>query len=141
MGSKIPEAKLASGTKTTALKYEEKPFGDIFCCSPGCGVQLSFVKRHDRRYSTKTIEIAPCFRLKKNEAHDVSCKYNIDGQLNIIAKDSESEVFSAISQSKYEFRLHILIRAMWELTNSEVEDKGKGWGAENKIKITPEKAS
>jgi len=128
VGSKIPEAKLVSGTKTTAIEYEEKPFGDIFCCSPGCDAQLSFVKRHDRRYSTKTIEIAPCFRLKKNESHDISCKYNIDGQLNIIAKGSESEVFSAISQSKYEFRLHILIRALWELKNSEIEDKGKGWG-------------
>lgn len=128
MGSKIPEAKLASGAKTTALTYEEKPCGDIFCCSPGCGAKLSFVKRHDRRYANKTIEIAPCFRLKKNEDHDFSCKYNIDGRLEIIAKGSESEIFSAISKSKYEFRLHILIKALWELKNEVVEAKGKGWG-------------
>ncbi|GHB06358.1 hypothetical protein [Modicisalibacter luteus] len=128
MGSKIPEAKLVSGKKTTALNYEKKPFGDVFCCSPGCDAQLSFVKRHDRRYAKKTIEIAPCFRLKKNEDHDLSCRYNIGGQLKIIAKDSESEVFSAISNSKYEFRLHILIKALWELKNSNIETKGKGWG-------------
>lgn len=128
MGSKIPKAKLASGKEITALIYEDNQFGNVCCCSPGCGAQLSFVSRHKRRYSKKTIEIAPCFRLKKNEEHDLSCKYNIDGQLKIIAKDSESEVFSAISQSKYEFRLHILIKALRELKNNDIEAKGKIWG-------------
>lgn len=130
MGSKIPEAKLVSGNRITALTYEDTPSGDVFCCSSGCEAQLSFVKRHDRRYATKTIEIAPCFRLKKNEEHELGCKYNISGQLGVIAKGSDSEVFSAISDSKYEFRLHVLIKALWELKDSEVEDRSKGWGDE-----------
>ncbi|KGK01675.1 hypothetical protein, partial [Pseudoalteromonas sp. ND6B] len=112
MGSKIPEASLGFGNRVDATDYENKPYGTLFCASPSCSAQLSFVKRHDRKYATKTVEIAPCFRLKRNEEHSAKCKYNIGGQLNIIAKSSDSAVFSAIEESKYEFRLHILLKAL-----------------------------
>lgn len=129
MGSKIPEAKLSSGNKISATSYEAKPFGKLFCLSTSCNAQLSFVKRHDRKYLSKTVEIAPCFRLKRYEEHSLQCKYNIGGQLDIIAKNSESEVFSAIEKSKFEFRLHVLLKALWEMTQSQIESKGKSWGA------------
>ncbi|ENT6848201.1 hypothetical protein ACFD7L_004316 [Vibrio vulnificus] len=129
MGSKIPEARLGSGNRVAATDYENKPYGALFCASPSCSAQLSFVKRHDRKYATKTVEIAPCFRLKRNEEHSAKCKYNIGGQLNIIAKSSDSAVFSAIEKSKYEFRLHILLKALWELSKPEIENKGKAWGS------------
>ena len=129
MGSKIPEAKMPSGNPITATSYEEKPFGKLFCLSPSCNAQLSFVKRHDRKYLSKTVEIAPCFRLKRYEEHSLLCKYNIGGQLNIIAKSSDSEVFSAIEKSKFEFRLHVLLKALWEMSKSQIESKGKSWGS------------
>ncbi|WP_338514846.1 hypothetical protein VRC24_12670 [Pseudomonas poae] len=129
MGSKIPEARNAFGAKVSALQYESSPVGQLSCPSNGCDARLSFVKRHDRRYSTKTIEVAPCFRLKKQFSHDANCKYNIGGQLSIIAKESSSDLFSAISASKFEFRLHILIKALWELDDTEVEARGRGWGS------------
>lgn len=77
MGSKIPEARNALGAKASALQYEGNPVGQLFCPSNGCEARLSFVKRHDRRYATKTIEVAPCFRLKKRFNHDANCKYNL----------------------------------------------------------------
>jgi len=128
MGSKIPEASLSSGNKVTAIHYEENPFGNLFCLSPSCDAQLSFVKRHDRKYLSKTIEIAPCFRLKRSEEHSLDCKYNIGGQLNIIAKSSDSDVFSAVDKSKFEFRLHVLLKALWEMSKLQIESKGKNWG-------------
>ena len=72
MGSKIPEAKLGSGNHVAAIDYESKPYGVIYCVSPGCNAQLTFVKRHNRKYATKTVEIAPCFRLKKNKEHGLN---------------------------------------------------------------------
>lgn len=127
MGSKIPKAKL-KGNEIEAVDYEKNPYGHLFCNSNGCSAKLSFVKRHDRKYVSKTVEIAPCFRLKPNEQHAEGCKYNIGGQLSIIAKSSESEVFSAINQSKYEFRLHVLLKALWQLSQPQIESKGDGWG-------------
>lgn len=129
MGSKIPEARSALGAKVSALQYERNPVGHLSCPSNGCEARLSFVKRHDRRYATKTIEVAPCFRLKKRFNHDANCKYNLGGQLSIIAKGSSSDLFSAISASKFEFRLHILIKALWELDDEEVDARGRGWGS------------
>ncbi len=130
MGSKIPEAKLYSGNKLSAVSYEKRPFGQLFCLSSSCNAQLSFVKRHERKYQSKTVEIAPCFRLKRYEEHSANCKYNIGGQLDIIAKNSESEVFSAIERSKFEFRLHVLLKAFWEMTPSQIESKSNNWGTD-----------
>lgn len=129
MGSKIPEARVVEGGKVSALQYESSPGGQLSCPTTGCSARLTFVKRHDRRYATKTIEVAPCFRLKKGSSHDEGCKYNLKGQLSIIAKESSSDVFSSISASKFEFRLHILIKALWELDEAAVETQGRGWGS------------
>lgn len=129
MGSKIPEAKVESGERITALKYEAVPAGKIYCSSVGCNTELSFVRRHNRKYQSKTIEIAPCFRLKKHHLHVVGCKYNIEGQLDLIAKLSESEIFEALGKSNYEFRLHVLLKALRVLDEDRIHELVKKWGA------------
>lgn len=132
MGSKIPRARLASGSKVDVLTYEKRSDeANIWCETTGCKAKLSFVSRHNRRCTSKTIEIPPCFRLKPHEIHAEHCKYNIGGALRIIAKSSESEVFNAISEKRFEFRLHILIRALRELSDIEVGKVSEGWGAGN----------
>lgn len=133
MGSKIPEARLSSGNKVTALVYEETiREGKVSCCSPACTARLSFVKRHLRNYANKKpIEILPCFRLKSGEIHGEHCKYNLKGRLQLIAKHSESEVFSALEQSKFVFRLHVLIKALWAATEEDFISHGKTWGGED----------
>lgn len=130
MGSKIPKAKLEGGLTMTAEAYEDatKKVG-LFCASAGCSAQLSFVQRHKRKYESKTIEIPPCFRLKKYENHADSCKFNIGGQLKIVAKHSDSDVFAAVNESKFEFRLHILLKAFRELTTEDIEALGRQWGS------------
>lgn len=129
MGSKIPEAKIESGERVTALKYEAAPAGKIYCSSVACNAELSFVRRHNRKYQSKTIEIAPCFRLKKYHLHVVGCKYNIEGQLDLIAKSSESEIFEALGKSSYEFRLHVLLKALRVLDEGRINELAKKWGA------------
>jgi hypothetical protein len=132
MGSKIPEAKVASGRRVSALAYEQTTVkGKVFCSSTDCTARLSFVKRHTRHYVKKNIQIAPCFRLKPRESHAEHCKYNIKGRLQLIAKDSDSEIFLALKQSKYVFRLHVLIKALWTASDEDVIAQGKTWGGEN----------
>lgn len=129
MGSKIPEAKIESGERVTALTYEAAPAGRIYCSSVDCNSELSFVRRHNRKYQSKTIEIAPCFRLKQHQLHVVGCKYNIEGQLDLIAKYSESELFEALGKSKYEFRLHVLLKALRVLDEDRIHELARKWGA------------
>lgn len=128
MGSKIPDAATEAGNTITAIEFEKSPCSKLFCSSPDCDAELSFVKRHNRKYSSKTIEISPCFRLKRNRDHSHSCKYNLCGQLKIIAQSSTSGILSATNNSKYEFRLHILLKALQELTNSHIQKLSKAWG-------------
>ena len=129
MGSKIPEARVQSGGRVTALTYETAPAGRIYCSSVDCNSELSFVRRHNRKYQSKTIEIAPCFRLKQHQLHVVGCKYNIEGQLDLIAKHSESEIFEALGKSKYEFRLHVLLKALRVLDEDRIHELARKWGA------------
>lgn len=129
MGSKIPEAMVESGERVTALAYEAAPAGRIYCSSADCNSELSFVRRHNRKYQSKTIEIAPCFRLKKHQLHVVGCKYNIEGQLDLIAKTSESEIFEALAKSNYEFRLHVLLKALRLLDENQIHELARKWGA------------
>ncbi|EMR38457.1 hypothetical protein [Vibrio harveyi] len=130
VGSKIPRARLVTGNKIDVLAYERRTDeAKIWCETSGCEAKLSFVSRHNRKCASKTIEIPPCFRLKPHEIHAEHCKYNIAGSLNIIAKSSESEVFKAIAEKKFEFRLHILIKALRELSAFEVGKVSEGWGS------------
>lgn len=131
MGSKIASARLTNNKIVNVVSYEKNPQGKISCATVGCNAELSFVSRHPRKCASKTIEIPPCFRLKPSEIHANGCKYNISGALNIIAKSSQSEVFQAISDKKYEFRLHVLIKALRELSSIEVGKKSEGWGSGN----------
>ncbi|EKO3466774.1 hypothetical protein ACEC37_001466 [Vibrio fluvialis] len=133
MGSKIPEAIRANGTLVSALGFEQQPFGKLYCCIDGCSAELSFVKRHNRKYESKTVEIAPCFRLKRYEQHSLGCKFDLSGRLELVAKRSDSEVFRAVSASQYEFRLHILLKALWELTDYQVKRKGASWGTAGEL--------
>lgn len=133
MGSKIPEARLVSGIRVSALVYEKtEPKEKVSCCSPGCTALLSFVKRHQRKYAgKKPIEILPCFRLKPLEVHGEQCKYNLNGRLKLIAKKSESEIFTALKQSRFVFRLHVLIKALWTASDEDFIAQAKTWGSKN----------
>lgn len=129
MGSKIPNAKIDSGERVTALKYEAVPSGKIHCPSVGCDAELSFVRRHNRKYQSKTIEIAPCFRLKRYNLHADGCKYNLEGQLDLIVKGSKSEIFESLGKSSYEFRLHVLLKALRVLDENKINELARKWGA------------
>lgn len=133
MGSKIPQARLASGNKVTAVDYEK--IGSkkkISCCTSACTAQLSFVKRHFRKYAGKEpVQILPCFRLKPGEAHEENCKYNLKGSLQLLAKQSDSEIFSSFKKSNFIFRLHILIKALWTATEEDFSSQSKKWGGEH----------
>lgn len=126
MGSKIPHAKLHSGQQRSALQYEQEPVGNVFCPSPGCNAQLTFVARHERQYVSKTIEIAPSFRLRQKQVHNTHCRYDLKGQIDIIARNSNSEVFESIGQNKYIFRLHILLKALREHNAAERKARESG---------------
>ncbi|MBS7440607.1 hypothetical protein KID96_25105 [Pseudomonas syringae] len=131
MGSKIFKAEIQGVGQKTAQEYESYLVGTPICPSTGCIAKLTFVKSHLRQLADKTITVKPSFRLKPKEVHANDCKYNLEGQLEVIAAGSDTDVFGAVSKNSYEFRLHILLQefqAVAKLERSSASDSKKNQG-------------
>ncbi|MHC8343387.1 hypothetical protein [Pseudomonas sp. RT6P73] len=135
MGSKISRALITGKGPLTALEYEQSPVGSPMCATSGCSARLSFVSRHNRQLASGKTEVLPSYRLRSKETHVDRCKYNLKGQLLIIAKESKSDVFSSVGDDKYEFRLHILLKAFQKLSALEFSEKDRTPREETKNKI------
>ncbi|AMO77683.1 hypothetical protein M8R19_25835 [Pseudomonas sp. R3.Fl] len=126
MGSKIPRALIQGLGGITALQYEALSTSpQPYCDSHVCNAEISFVKRHLRKCADQTIEVLPCYRLKKSSEHHQNCKYNLKGALSVVARESDSDLFGAIENARYELRLHILQNAYWESTKAAFERKAR----------------
>jgi len=110
LGVKISTVKDKNTGKAITVKDCEKGHdGEYICKTDGCNAQMSFVKAHEKRRLDKTIEISSFFKLKSNEKHSYKiCPYNTKGAVEIIARDSDSNILKAIDNEKYEFSLQVL---------------------------------
>ncbi|RML46211.1 hypothetical protein ALQ97_101464 [Pseudomonas savastanoi pv. glycinea] len=131
MGSKIFKAKIQGVGQKTAQEYESSPVGIPICASSECAAKLTFVKSHLRQLADKSITVKPSFRLKLKEVHAADCKYNLEGQLKVMAAGSDTDIFGSVSQNSYEFRLHILLQAFkavskLELSSAKDSEKNQG---------------
>lgn len=82
--------------------------GNYICITNNCNAQMSFNPRHERRLETKTIVVEPYFKLKKGQDHSTDCPYNIQGSVDIIARDSDNNLIKSLDNGNYEFSLQIL---------------------------------
>ncbi|SDX04591.1 hypothetical protein SAMN05444064_110193 [Pseudomonas syringae] len=119
MGSKIFKAEIQGVGQKTAQEYESSSLGTPICPSTGCVAKLTFVKSHNRQLADKTITVKASFRLKPKEVHAADCKYNLEGQLKVMAAGSDTDVFGSVSKNSYEFRLHILLQAFRDVSKLE----------------------
>lgn len=114
MGLKMTQARDAETGRLLSVSDCEGlvPRPPFVCATEGCRAGVQFIDRHERQLATKTVEVAPHFRLNPRARHVGSCRYNTAGQMRIIARDSDSRVLENIEQGKYTFRLHILHDAL-----------------------------
>lgn len=110
MGIKISKVRdYRTLREITTSDCENGYSSEYTCISDGCNAQMSFVPTHERRVHEKTIIINSFFKLKKNEQHTYGkCPYNTLGSVEIIARDSDPNIFNALDNQKYEFSLQIL---------------------------------
>jgi len=110
LGVKINTVKDKNTGKEITVKDCEKGHdGEYVCKTDGCNAQMSFVRAHEKRRLDKTIEIPSFFKLKPNEKHSYKiCPYNTKGAVEIIARDSDSNILKSIEDEKYEFNLQVL---------------------------------
>lgn len=95
--------------QVTTQECTEGYSSSYICITENCNALMSFNPRHERRLETKTIVIEPYFKLKKGQEHTYGiCPYNIQGSVDIIAKDSDNNLIKSLDNKKYDFTLQIL---------------------------------
>jgi hypothetical protein len=112
MGVKISSVKdKATAQEITVKDCEGGYTGEYVCKTDGCSANMSFVKYHEQRRHNKTIVIPSFFKLKPNEKHAYRiCPFNTRGAVEIIARESDSNILRSIDNNKYEFNLQVLHR-------------------------------
>ena len=96
--SKVRDSKTLAEITTTDC--ENSHIGEYICPIENCHAQMSFVASHERRLHEKTITINAYFKLKKNQQHNGElCPYNTLGAVNIIARDSNCNLLTALDDN------------------------------------------
>lgn len=80
-----------------------------------CDAKVSFVNGFTREVGDKIISVNPYFRLKTRNTHGSECKYNVEGQVKLIVRESEGNVLTQTESGKFELRLLAVKKAINEL--------------------------
>lgn len=120
MASKMLAALDEKDSLITVSMAEQGKYSDLLKCE-FCNIPVEFVKAFTRKMGEDTIAVKPFFRRKRKQDHSETCRYNIPGQIKIIAEKSEHGLFAAIQGNRYELRLLAVQQLLEEL--GELEHK------------------
>lgn len=115
MGMKLKKA-MYNGREINIDEASDEMRGNLFCHI--CGVELTYVNGYTKEVNEKEYYVHPYFRLKnknKNNDHASDCKYNTQGQLKIMAKESTDNILEDLQNGKFNFRLHLISNSIREL--------------------------
>lgn len=114
MASKMPAARDANDNHITIRAAENSSYAKPLKCE-FCDAAVSFVSGHTREVGDDIVLVEPFFRLSKKGSHDEGCNYNPVGQLTVIARESDGDVFAAITNNQFELRLLAVKKALDQL--------------------------
>lgn len=93
----------------SAKEYNQDRKDKMLCEDSTCRIDVAYVRRYERQYGDKKINVEAFFRLKsKNFKHNEECKYNINTQIKIIASKSNSSIIKSIEEGYYKFRISLV---------------------------------
>ncbi len=98
-----------NGNKVTTMDCDRGYSSSYICKTNGCSAKMIFVGAYEQRRLEKIIEVPSYFKLSKGEEHIYGiCPYNTKGSVEVIARDSDSNVLKSLNNGKYEFSLQVL---------------------------------
>jgi len=108
----------------SAKSYDNGRNDDRLLCEDlKCRTEVIHVNEYERQYGDKKIDVEAFFRLKsKNFKHHDECKYNINNQVKIIARSSNSDILASINEGKYLFRINLVyseLEVQWSTGNTK----------------------
>src|SRR5690554_415666 len=93
MASKMPVAIDSTKRKITISMAERSHYESPLECE-FCDAKVSFVNGFTREVGDNIISVNPYFRLKTSNTHGSECKYNVEGQVKVIVRESEGNVLT-----------------------------------------------
>lgn len=105
MGVKVEKALFGKMEVKPEEYDDDKMKGEIKC--PYCGVDLSHVKTHIRKYGEIETIVKAYFKIKKEE-HISGCKYTTAGAVKVIADVADRDLLSKDEDGRYSLRLHLI---------------------------------
>ncbi|MBU5313478.1 hypothetical protein KQI38_15760 [Tissierella carlieri] len=124
MGRKLRKA-LFNSKEIKIEEASEDMRGNLKCHI--CNVELTYVKGYKKEINEKTYYINPYFRLKSKENdHLLECKYNTEGCLTIMAKESSDKILEDLGLGKFNFRLHLISESLRETGKAGIKENGLG---------------
>lgn len=142
MASKMPAARDANNNRITISMAEQGQYQKPLTCE-FCETSVGFVNAFTRNVGDDIVAIDPYFRLSKGHKHSVTCRYNVQGQITVIAQESEGDIFAALQGNRYELRLLAVKRAVEQLreiaNKKRNPDSEANAGANEKIYVEAEK--
>jgi hypothetical protein len=114
MASKMLLARDASDIPIDIPAAQQKRYVKPLRCE-FCDAQVSFVNGYTRYLGEDIVDVDPFFRLIKEQAHSDTCRYNVHGQIAIIARESDGDVLAAILGNRYELRLLAIKKTLEQL--------------------------
>lgn len=133
MASKMPAAVDDSNRSITVSVAESSDYTPPLKCE-FCDAQVSFVNGFTREVGDSIVYVNPFFRLRTGYVHGPACKYNVEGQLKVIARESEGDVLVQTNAGKFEVRLLAVRKAIRELQGLEREKKKGNLGEKSEAK-------
>jgi hypothetical protein len=114
MALKMPAARDENGLRITVGMAEQGKYSNLLKCE-FCDVPVVFVRTFTRQDGDNVTVVEQHFRRKQKQEHSETCRYNVPGQVKIIARESESGLFAAIQGNRYELRLLAVKQALEKL--------------------------
>ena len=114
MASKMPAAHDANDTRITISMAEQQQYHKPLQCEY-CEALVLFVNAFTRQVGEDIVAVEPFFRLHNGYKHSTTCRYNVYGQVTVIAKESEGDIFAALQDNRYELRLLAVKKAVEQL--------------------------
>ncbi|MBJ8480453.1 hypothetical protein I6M70_13885 [Acinetobacter pittii] len=105
---------------------------DYICRTENCNANMSFIKSHEKRLFDKVIKVPSFFKLKNGNKHSEFCPYDTQGAIEIICRNSDSNVLNSLNNKKFEFSLQILHNPKNENGESNTIDEAGNHGGDEK---------
>lgn len=122
----MPKAIYSIGKENREVTVEEARnegiTTNLFCVC--CNAPLSYVAPFKRRSGNNFSTVRDYFRLAKNSFHDQDCKYNTEGRVKIIARDSD-EILKSIGNGKYNFKMNLIASSLKRIKQEQVKNESE----------------